>query len=426
MTLLLLLLGVVALMFLRVPVAFSLLIPSLVYIATAKGITFTIVLQRMTSGIDSFPLLAVPLFILMGNVANQAGITDRLFNFAQVALGHIRGSLGYVNVAASVLFSWMSGSAMADVAGLGKLEVPAMLKRGYDEKFAVGLSAASSVIGPIMPPSITAVVYGVVSGTSIGGLFVAGIIPAFMIAGILSLWVYFYARNKPHLKLPRSSWKQLSNAGGSASLALLTPLIVLGGILGGFFTPTEAAGAAVLYMTVLGLAYRTLGWSSLRSILVSTAATTGVVMFIVASAAIFGWVLGREQVPQMLTQSILALTDNPLVFLLLLNVLLLLLGMILEPNSAILIVVPVILPAAEALGIPPIQLGSVVILNLMIGLLTPPVGLVLYVLSSVTDIPFTRVAQGTAPFLIPLIVILALVTFVPALTTWLPGVFGLS
>src|SRR5690606_35669304 len=204
------------------------------------------------------------------------------------------------------------------------------------------------------------------------------------------------------------------------------PWIVLGCSHGGFFTQTEAAGASVLYMTVLGLAYRTLGWSSLRSILVSTAATTGVVMFIVASAAIFGWVLGREQVPQMLTQSILALTDNPLVFLLLLNVLLLLLGMILEPNSAILIVVPVILPAAEALGIPPIQLGSVVILNLMIGLLTPPVGLVLYVLSSVTDIPFTRVAQGTAPFLIPLIVILALVTFVPALTTWLPGVFGLS
>src|SRR5690606_4060927 len=245
-----------------------LLIPSLVYIATAKGITFTIVLQRMTSGIDSFPLLAVPLFIFMGNVANQAGITDRLFNFAQVALGHIRGSLGYVNVAASVLFSWMSGSAMADAAGLGKLEVPAMLKRGYDEKFSVGLTAASSVIGPIMPPSITAVVYGVVSGASIGGLFVAGIIPAFLIAGILSLWVYFHARNKPHLKSPRANWKQLSNAGGSASLALLTPVIVLGGILGGFFTPTEAAGAAALYMIVLGLAYRTLGWSDLRSILV--------------------------------------------------------------------------------------------------------------------------------------------------------------
>lgn len=426
MTLILLLSGVGALMLLRIPVAFSLLIPSLAYIATAKGITFTIVLQRMTSGIDSFPLLAVPLFIFMGNVANQAGITDRLFNFAQVALGHIRGSLGYVNVAASVLFSWMSGSAMADAAGLGKLEVPAMLKRGYDEKFSVGLTAASSVIGPIMPPSITAVVYGVVSGASIGGLFVAGIIPALMIAGILSLWVYFHARNKPHLKSPRASWKQLSNAGGSASLALLTPVIVLGGILGGFFTPTEAAGAAVLYMIVLGLAYRTLGWSSLRSILVSTAATTGVVMFIVASASIFGWVLGREQVPQLLTQSILALTDNPLIFLLLLNVLLLLLGMILEPNSAILIVVPVILPAAAVFDISPIHLGSVVILNLMIGLLTPPVGLVLYVLSSVTNIPFTRVAQGTSPFLVPLLVILALVTFLPALTTWLPGMFGLS
>lgn len=426
MTLLLLLAGVGVLMFLRVPVTFSLLIPSVVYIATAQGITFTIVLQRMTSGIDSFPLLAVPLFIFMGNIANQAGVTDRLFNFAQVALGHVRGSLGYVNVAASVLFSWMSGSAMADAAGLGKLEVPAMLKRGYDEKFAVGLTAASSVIGPIMPPSITAVVYGVVSGASIGGLFVAGIIPALLIAIILSVWVYMYARHKPHLKSPRASARELASAGGAASFALFTPVIVLGGILGGVFTPTEAAGAAVLYMVALGVGYRTLGWNDVRTIFASTAATTGVVMFIVASAAIFGWVLGREQVPQLLTQTILGITDSPIVFLLLLNAVLLVLGMILEPNSAILIVVPVILPAAAAFDISPIHLGSIVILNLMIGLLTPPVGLVLYVLSSVTHIPIGRVAQGTAPFLIPLVIILLLVTFVPALTMWLPSVFGLA
>ena len=426
MTLLLLLSAVGILMLLRVPVAFSLLIPSVAYIATAQGITFTIVLQRMTSGIDSFPLLAVPLFIFMGNVANQAGITDRLFNFAQVALGHIRGSLGYVNVAASVLFSWMSGSAMADAAGLGKLEVPAMLKRGYDEKFSVGLTAASSVIGPIMPPSITAVVYGVVSGASIGGLFVAGIIPALMIAAILSLSVYMYARDKPHLKSPRATGKELASAGASASFALFTPVIVLGGILGGVFTPTEAAGAAVLYMVALGIGYRTLGLNDVRTIFASTAATTGVVMFIVASAAIFGWVLGREQVPQLLTEAILGLTDSPIVFLLLLNVVLLVLGMILEPNSAILIVVPVILPAAAAFDISPIHLGTIIILNLMIGLLTPPVGLVLYVLSSVTHIPFSRVALGTAPFLIPLIIILLLVTFIPGLTMWLPTLFGLA
>jgi tripartite ATP-independent transporter DctM subunit len=320
----------------------------------------------------------------------------------------------------------MSGSAMADAAGLGKLEVPAMLKRGYDAKFAVGLTAASSVIGPIMPPSITAVVYGVVSGASIGGLFIAGIIPALLIAAILSICVYFYARNKPHLKSERASLKELTRAGGTASLALMTPLIVLGGILGGFFTPTEAAGAAALYMVVLGLAYRTLKWSNFRNIFVSTAATTGVVMFIVASASVFGWVLGREQVPQQLTQSILSLTDNPIVFLILLNVLLLVVGMILEPNSAILIIVPVILPATAAFDISPIHLGSIVILNLMIGLLTPPVGLVLYVLSSVTGIPFSRVARGTAPFLVPLIIILMLVTFIPALTMWLPGLFGLT
>jgi tripartite ATP-independent transporter DctM subunit len=426
MTLTLLLLGVGILMLLRVPVAFSLLIPSLGYIYLAKGITFTIVLQRMTSGIDSFPLLAVPLFIFMGNIANQSGITDRLFNFANVALGHIRGSLGYVNVAASVVFSWMSGSAMADAAGLGKLEVPAMLKRGYDKNFSVGLTAASSVIGPIMPPSITAVVYGVVSGASIGGLFVAGIIPALLIAAVLSVWVYGYARNKPHLRSSRATRHELASAGGSAFLALLTPMIVLGGILGGVFTPTEAAGAAALYMVVLGLAYRTLKWADFRNIFVSTASTTGVVMFIVASASVFGWVLGREQVPQTLTTSILSLTDSPIVFLILLNIVLLIVGMILEPNSAILIIVPVILPAAAALDISPIHLGSVVILNLMIGLLTPPVGLVLYVLSSVTNIPFSQVARGTLPFLVPLILILILVTFIPALTMWLPSIFGLT
>lgn len=198
-----------------------------------------------------------------------------------------------------------------------------------------------------------------------------------------------------------------------------------GGILGGVFTPTEAVGAAVLYMVALGIGYRTLGWNDVRTIFASTAATTGVVMFIVASAAIFGWVLGREQVPQLLTQAILGITDSPIVFLLL-NAVLLVLGMILEPNSAILIVVPVILSAAAAFDIAPIHLGSIIILNLMIGLLTPPVGLVLYVLSSVTHIPFYRVARGTAPFLFPLIIILLLVTFIPGLTMWLPTLFGLA
>lgn len=424
-TLIWLLGGVAALMLMRVPVAFSLLIPSLFYIHFADGITLTIVLQRMTSGVDSFPLLAVPMFILMGNLANQAGIADRLFNFALAALGHVRGSLGYVNVASSVVFSWMSGSAMADAAGLGKIQVPAMTARGYDERFSVGLTASATLIGPIMPPSVTAVVYGVVSGVSIGSLFMAGVVPALLIAAVLSIVVYLHARNKPELRLPKASRKDLARAAGSASFAILTPVIVLGGILGGIFTPTEAAGAAVFYMIVLGLAYKTLGLRAFKSVFVSTASTTGSIMFIVAAAAVFGWVLGREQVPQMLAAGILDVTQNPLVFLLLLNIFLLLIGMVIEPNSAILILVPVIMPAAAAYGIEPIQLGSIIIFNLMMGLLTPPVGLVLFVLSSVTNIPIGRIAWGVLPFLVPLFLVLMIVTYVPSVTLGLPRLLGL-
>jgi len=424
-TLIWLLGGVAALMLMRVPVAFSLLIPSLFYIHFADGITLTIVLQRMTSGVDSFPLLAVPMFILMGNLANQAGIADRLFNFALAALGHVRGSLGYVNVASSVVFSWMSGSAMADAAGLGKIQVPAMTARGYDERFSVGLTASATLIGPIMPPSVTAVVYGVVSGVSIGSLFMAGVVPALLIAAVLSIVVYLHTRNKPELRLPKASRKDLARAAGSASFAILTPVIVLGGILGGIFTPTEAAGAAVFYMIVLGLAYKTLGLRAFKSVFVSTASTTGSIMFIVAAAAVFGWVLGREQVPQMLAAGILDVTQNPLVFLLLLNIFLLLIGMVIEPNSAILILVPVIMPAAAAYGIEPIQLGSIIIFNLMMGLLTPPVGLVLFVLSSVTSIPIGRIAWGVLPFLVPLFLVLMIVTYVPSVTLGLPRLLGL-
>lgn len=424
-TLMWLLTGVAVLMVIRVPVAFALLIPSLFYIHFADGITLTIVLQRMTSGVDSFPLLAVPMFILMGNLANQAGIADRLFNFALAALGHVRGSLGYVNVASSVVFSWMSGSAMADAAGLGKIQVPAMVSRGYNERFSVGLTASATLIGPIMPPSVTAVVYGVVSGVSIGSLFMAGVIPALLIAAVLVVLVYMHARNKPELRLPRSSRQEIAKAGVSASFALLTPVIVLGGILGGIFTPTEAAGAAVFYMIVLGMAYRTLGYRAFKSVFVSTASTTGSVMFIVAAAAVFGWVLGREQVPQLLASGILNVTDNPLVFLLLLNIFLLFIGTVLEPNSAILILVPVIMPTAAAFGIEPVQLGSIIIFNLMMGLLTPPVGLVLFVLSSVTNIPVGRIAHGVLPFLLPLFFVLMIVTYVPWVTLGLPRFLGM-
>lgn len=417
------LLGILSLMLVRVPVAFCLLIPSLFYIFFTDGVTLTIVLQRMVSGVDSFPLLAVPMFILMGNLANEAGIADRLYRFALALLGHIKGSLGYVTVVSSLVFSWMSGSAISDAAALGKIQVPAMTSRGYSRNFAVGLTASSTLIGPIMPPSVSAVVYGVVSGVSIGGLFLAGVVPALLITFVLMIVVYFAVRNKPHLRLPRASRENMWRASISAALSLLTPVIVLGGIFGGIFTPTEAAAVAALYMMVLGLGYGTLRGKQLRAVFASTASISGSIMLIIAAASLFGWVLGREQVPQMLATGMLQVTDNPIVFLMILNVFLLIIGTVMEPNSAVLILVPVILPIAAQYGIEPIQLGSIIIFNLMVGLLTPPVGLVLFVLSSVTKYSVGSISRAVLPFLIPMVGILVVVTYVPwvtmALPTWL-------
>ncbi|WP_199287548.1 TRAP transporter large permease [Pollutimonas thiosulfatoxidans] len=416
--------GVIGLMLLRVPIAFSLLIPSLFYIHYADGVTLMIVLQRMTAGVDSFPLLAVPMFILMGNLANEAGVADRLYKFALSALGHIRGSLGYVTVASSLVFSWMSGSAISDAAALGKIQVPAMTKRGYGESFAVGLTASSTLIGPIMPPSVSAVVYGVVSGVSIGGLFLAGVVPALLITLVLMALVFLFSRNKPGLRLPRAPRKEIARAGVSASFSLLTPVIVLGGIFGGIFTPTEAASAAALYMIVLGLSYRTLGLKQFKSVFSSTASISGSIMLIIAAASLFGWVLGREQVPQLLASGMLQLTEDPVVFLIILNIFLLFIGTVMEPNSAVLILVPVIMPIAAQYGIEPIRLGSIIIFNLMIGLLTPPVGLVLFVLSSVTNLSVGKISRAVLPFLVPLVAILMIVTYVPWVTLALPNYMG--
>lgn len=416
--------GVVVLILLRVPVAFALLVPPLVYLGMDPTISFTAAFQRMTAGVNSFPLLAVPLFIMTGNAANASGITDRLFTFAERLLGHVRGSLGYVNVFVSLVFSWMSGAAIADAAGLGKVAVPEMRRRGWNARFAVGVTGASSLIGPIMPPSIPAIIYAVTAGVSIGALFVASVVPALLMVLALSLMVFLHARDKPDLRLPRASVRQVGGAAWSAVLPLGTPVIVLGGILGGVFTPTEAAGLAVLYILVLGVVYRQLTWRALRGIVISTAETTGAILLIVGSASLFGWVLARERIPQVVADGILSVTTNPLVFLVLVNLLLLLIGTMLEPTAAILIMVPVLLPVVDVFGIDPLHFGVFMILNLVIGLLTPPIGLVLYVLSSVTGMSFPEVARGALPFLVPLGAVLLVVTFIPALSLWLPGVLG--
>ncbi len=424
MTLLLLTVSVALLLFIRIPVAFALLIPCLAYVASSEDISLGVALQRTVRGLDSFPLLAVPLFIMTGYLANAAGMSDRLFRFLLILLGRTRGSLGYVNVGSSVVFSWMSGAAIADAAGLGSVLVPAMRKRGYDERFSLGLTGASAMIGPIMPPSIPAIIYAVSAGVSIGALFFAGVLPALVLAAVLCLYVYLYARKSDPPQVAAQGNASIGLALVTALPILVTPVIILGGILGGVFTPTEAAAAAVAYLLLLSLLYRSLTLEALYGVFLRSAATTGSILLIVSAASLFGWVIAREEGPRMAAEAMLTVTANPYVFLLLVNLTLLLIGMLLEPVAALLITVPVLLPIAVQFGVDPLHLGVVMILNLVIGLLTPPVGLVLYVLSSVTGASFSQVARGTAPFLIPLGAALLIVTFVPQVSLALPRWLG--
>ncbi|TWU39275.1 TRAP transporter large permease [Novipirellula artificiosorum] len=435
MTLLLLVLGMLGLMAVRVPVAHAMLLPCLLYTAISPDITMGVALQRMVAGINSFPLLAVPLFIMTGYLANAAGLSQRLFDLLARLLRHLPGRLAYVNVGCSVMFSWMSGAAIADAAGLGAVLVPAMRKEGYDEGFSLGLTGASSMIGPIMPPSIPAIIFAVTAGVSVGGLFFAGVIPALILATSLCLHVFLHVRRHPlaadRVEIANAESERIEASGTGRAVAaaipvLLTPVIILGGILGGVFTPTEAAAAAVMYMMVLGGCYRSLSWKALSNVFLRTSATTGTILLIVASASLFGWIIAREQGPQMVAESLLAVTDNPIVFLLLVNAFLLLVGMLLEPTAALLICVPVLLPVAIQFGIDPLHLGIVMILNLVIGLITPPVGLVLYVLSSVTGSSMPVIMRGIAPFLVPLIATLLIVTFVPSISLWLPDWLGMN
>lgn len=425
MTLALLILLMLVLLAFRVPVAFALLLPCLLYVGLSEDISLGVAQQRMVAGLNSFPLLAVPLFIMTGYLSNAAGLADRLFRFLMSLLGRVPGSLGYVNVGSSLMFSWMSGAAIADAAALGSVLVPAMRKRGYDEHFALGLTAAASMLGPIMPPSIPAIIYAVTAGVSVGALFFAGVLPALVLAAVLCVYVFFYVQRRGVVG------RDLDESGGvlaatrGALPVLVTPVIILGGILGGVFTPTEAAAAAVMYVLVLSLCYRSLSLPGLYDVLLQTARTTGSIMLIVSAASLFGWVIAREQGPQMLADMLLDITDNPYVFLVLINAALLVIGMVLEPVAALLITVPVLLPVAAQFGIDPVHLGVVMILNLVIGLLSPPVGLVLYVMSSVTGASVQQVMRGVLPFLLPLAVTLLIVTFVPAVSLWLPQLLGM-
>lgn len=404
-----------------VPVAVSLAGASAIFIIANGSPPPMVVAHRMINGVDSFPLLAVPFFILAGNLMNTAGITERIFNFALALVGWMRGGLGHVNVGASVIFAGMSGAAVADAGGLGAIEIKAMRDANYDPGFAVGITAASSTIGPIIPPSLPMVIYGVVAGASIGQLFVAGFIPGLVMALSLMLMIHWFARRKGFPRDQPFYWSVLWQTYKRAFLSLMTPVIIVGGILTGAFTPTEAAVAACAWALFLGLVvYRTLTLRRFLRVSYDTIETTAVVLLVVGAAAIFAWILTSNRVPEQFAAALLAVSDRPWVILILINLILLLVGCFMETVAAITIMVPVLLPIAVSIGVDPVHFGVIMVLNLMLGLLTPPVGMVLYVLARVAKIPFEKCVVGTAPFLIPLVGVLLLVTFVPALTMWLP------
>ena len=423
MSLTLLIVAIIVLFLLRVPMAFAILGPSVVWFLI-EGNTAHLAIRLMMQGIDSWPLLAVPLFILVGIVATRTEIADRLYDAAVLFLGPLRAGLAYVNIAVSLGFSWMSGASLADAAGLGAIEVNHMRKKGYPAEFSVGLSASSALISPIMPPSIPAVVFASVAAVSTGGLFAAAVIPAFLMTLALIVVVLIWARRRPDLVGDPYDRSEVRRAFFRALPAMGAPVLILGGILGGFFTPTEAAGVGALYMLLLAFSYRTLTFKGLGLIFRDTAVITAQIMIIIGASALLSWILAREQVPQRVAEALVGLTDNPLVFLLIINVLLLILGMLLEPTSALIIVTPILLPVALSFGVDPLQLGSIVIFNLMIGLMTPPMGGVIFVLSSVTDIPIERVFRGAAFYLPAMFVVLLLITYVPAITLWLPQLLG--
>lgn len=473
-----------------VPIFIALGGASLVYTHFIAGIPDFVVLHRMAGGVDSFPLIAVPFFILAGNLMNSAGITNRIYDFAIAAVGWLRGGLGHVNVVGSVIFAGMSGTAVADAGGLGTIEIKAMRDHGYPDDFAVGITAASSTIGPIIPPSLPMVIFGVMANVSIGQLFAAGFLPGLLMAAMMMIYVTWYAYAHGIGRDVSFRWMILFRTFVRAVPALMTPVIIIGGMASGAFTPTEAAIAACAWaifvgvifdpltellerrgisyyrvfsvmtivvvlwtlaaavtslgatdalvyafsfnMILLSLAYlyfrysrgaaikRALDFKRFYLISIQTIETTAGVLIIVGAASLFGWVLTVTQVTEQITQQLLGITTNPLMLLLIINLILLVVGCFMETIAAISILVPVFMPAVLKVGIDPVQFGVIMVLNLMIGLLTPPVGMVLFVLSRVSGLSFDRTVKAVLPFLVPLLAVLLLISIFPQITLYLP------
>ncbi len=447
-----------------IPVAMAMAGSSLLYIWWTGTLPPYVVIHRMISGIDSFPLLAVPFFILAGNLMNNAGITNRIYNYALALVGWMKGGLGHVNILGSVIFAGMSGTAIADAAGLGTIEIKAMTDHGYSKEFSVGVTAASATLGPIIPPSLPFVIYGMMANVSVGSLFLAGILPGALMAILMMLTVAFFAHKNGWGADVKFAWPRVIKAlvetlvvigwpvllwvlivqfdmpaqltvftglvllfladkrfKFQAALPIMTPVLLIGGMTTGIFTPTEGAIAACLWAMVLGFAwYRTLNFKTFVRVCLDTVETTSTVLFIVAAASIFGWMLTATGVTAAISEWVLGFTQSPYMFLLLANLLMLFVGCFLEPTAAITILVPILVPICQKLGIDLVHFGLVMVLNLMIGLLHPPMGMVLFVLARVAKLSVERTTVAILPWLVPLLGSLVIVTYFPKLVLWLP------
>lgn len=417
--------GLFFLLLVGVPVAFSLLLSSLALILWDGKLPLLIVSQRLGNALDSFPLLAIPLFILAAEIMNHSGATERIFKLANTVLGRIYGGLGHVNIAASMLFSGMSGSAVADAAGLGAIEIKAMKEQGYDPGFAAAVTAASSTIGPIIPPSVPIVLYGVISGAAIGELFLAGFVPGVLMGLAMMAYIAVIAKRRNFPRDPAfAGFGAIGAAFVSAIPSLLLPVIILGGIWGGIMSPTEAAAAAVIYSLFLGLVvHRSMNFSNVIESFRLAARSTATIMLIVAAANIYGWLVSTQQIPVVVQGFLVNITENPTYLLLIIALVMLVMGMFMELIAILTIAVPVFLPVAVATGVDPIHFGIVTVLTLMIGLLTPPFGLNLFIVQQVSGASYSAILKETWPFIFILIGVLIPIIIFPQISLGILSIF---
>ena len=407
-----------------VPIAFSLAGASIFYLIT-KGLPLVLIAQKFFSGMDSFTLLCIPGFMLAGSLMNCGGITKRILTFCNSLLGHFKGSLALVNVAASMVFAGISGTAIADVCSLGSMLIPAMVEDGYDADFSVAVTASSSVVGPIIPPSVPMVIAGACVNISVGKMFQGGLIPGVLLGLALSIPTYIISVKRKYPQHERISWLQRARAFKDAVWALLMPLILLGGILTGVFTPTEASIVTCVYALIIGVfIYKEIMPKDVPRILWETMRSCASIIILIGFANIFAYILTLERIPQIVANAILGVTDNKVIIILLINLVLIFVGMFMESLAAILITFPVLLPVAIAVGMDPVQFGIMAILNLMIGLITPPVGMCVCTAAQIGRVSAYKAFKASTPFLLTSLIVLFMIAFIPAITLAIPNALG--